>query len=198
MNILPQKFYIQDPVATARTLLGKYVVRTVSGGVLTGRIVETEAYREDDPASHSFRGVTKRSAVMFGPGGIAYVYFIYGMYDCFNVVTGPEGYGGAVLVRALEPGDGIRRMWKNRFPDRPFDDRKINELCSGPGKLCRALNIKTGEENGKSFLTSDLQIMEKNNEEQFSIVSATRIGINRSAEKQWRFYIRNSRFISRP
>jgi hypothetical protein len=114
---LPASFYARDAVTVARELLGTVLVRALADGtVLAGTIVETEAYREDDPASHSHRGPTARAEVMFGPPGRAYVYFIYGMYDCFNVVCEPVGAGAAVLVRAIHPTAGLRAMWERRYP----------------------------------------------------------------------------------
>jgi DNA-3-methyladenine glycosylase len=114
------------------------------GTRISGRIVETEAYLPGDPASHGFRGLTRRNASMFLPGGCAYVYTIYGIHRCFNVVTGDEGVPAAVLIRALEPVDGIAAMWRNRFaedfPER-CPERSVQTLCSGPGRLCSALGI---------------------------------------------------------
>src|SRR5215472_7349214 len=112
--ILPPEFYAQDTITVARKLLGCYLVHLEEERTTVGRIVETEAYLADDPASHSFKGKTKRSSVMFGPAGYAYVYFIYGMHVCLNVVTGEEGKGEAVLFRALEPIEGVAIMQDRR------------------------------------------------------------------------------------
>ncbi|MFW5737345.1 MAG: DNA-3-methyladenine glycosylase [Spirochaetota bacterium] len=121
LHPLPASFYERDAVTVARELLGATLVHELPDGtVLAGAIVETEAYREDDPASHSHRGPTPRARVMFGPPGRAYVYFIYGMYDCFNVVCEPEGSGAAVLIRAVHPVLGWREMWERRFPGTPM------------------------------------------------------------------------------
>ena len=167
---LTAAFYARGAVTVARELLGAALVHALPDGtVLAGTIVETEAYREDDPASHSHRGPTPRAAVMFGPPGRAYVYFIYGMYDCFNVVCEPEGSGAAVLVRAVHPEVGWREMWERRFAGKPMPawfagaggsapgrpapasarlPRAVRNLTSGPGKLCRAMAITRGEHNG--------------------------------------------------
>jgi len=132
-------FYARDAVTVARELLGALLVHALPDGeLLAATIVETEAYREDDPASHSSRGRTPRTAVMFGEPGRAYVYFIYGMYDCFNVVCEPEHAGAAVLVRAVRPERGLRAMWENRFPGKPFpsrtDEEDRDQACDAAGK----------------------------------------------------------------
>lgn len=167
LHPLPPAFYARNAVTVARELLGATLVHALADGtLLAGTIVETEAYREDDPASHSHRGPTPRAQVMFGPPGRAYVYFIYGMYDCFNVVCEPAGSGAAVLIRAVHPQVGWREMWERRFPGKPMPGwpaaetaapgrpaparlpRPVRNLTSGPGKLCRALAITRGEHNG--------------------------------------------------
>lgn len=134
---LPQSFYARSTLKVAPELLGKILCVRTSGGFVSGRIVETEAYRADDPASHSSRGKTARAAIMFGPAGVAYVYFIYGMYEMLNFVTEKEGEAGAVLIRAIEPMEGETLMRKRRH-----NPRSRHDLSSGPGKLCRALGIE--------------------------------------------------------
>src|SRR6478752_6935252 len=129
--MLTPDFYARNPVAVAQDLVGATLL--VDG--VGGPIVETEAYAHDDPASHSFRGRTPRNAAMFGPPGRAYVYLVYGMHWCFNVVSAPEGAGQAVLVRALEPLEGLELMRRRRSRT---DER---ELCRGPGRLTQALGI---------------------------------------------------------
>jgi DNA-3-methyladenine glycosylase len=194
--ILPQAFYGQDTVVVARALLGCYLVHLEGEQATAGRIVETEAYLTGDPASHSFRGKTKRAAVMFGPPGYAYVYLIYGLHTCLNVVTGPEGQGEAVLFRALEPVKGIVTMESRRRTSRP------TLLCSGPARLTQAFAI-TLALNGCSLFQGDYQIWSADSFpgippiEANAIVQTTRIGISKAADLPLRFYIKNSPFVSR-
>ena len=197
MNVLSSAFYQQDTVAVAEQLIGKMLVREIEGRILSGRIIETEAYREDDPASHSYRGLTERTRPMFEAGGIAYVYFIYGMYDCFNVVTEPAGTGCAVLIRALEPIEGVEGMWRSRFTGRPFDRRRIRELANGPGKICRALRI-TREDNGVSLTDGPIRILEDGNYNPRPVASSVRIGIKKGLERPWRFFEKGNPSVSSP
>lgn len=158
MEALPRSFYERDSVTVARELIGTFLVSGLETGNATaiGRIVETEAYRQDDPASHSYRGRTPRAAIMYGPPGVAYVYFIYGMYHCLNAVTEPEGFGGAVLIRALEPLKGAETMWQRRFPHREYTGTaaELQAIASGPGKLTVAMGIRRESHNGLSLLGS--------------------------------------------
>ncbi|MBI4412175.1 MAG: DNA-3-methyladenine glycosylase [Deltaproteobacteria bacterium] len=174
----------------ASRLLGHYLVHETAEGTTVGRIVETEAYLSDDPACHASRGMTKRNRVMFGPPGHAYVYFVYGMYYCFNVVTGPSGVGEAVLIRALEPVKGVDLM----FERRPKADRPEN-LCNGPAKLVLAMGISK-EHNGISLCERPLWL-EKNSFQKKEIVTTTRIGITEGAHLPYRFYLKNNPFVSR-
>ena len=161
-----------------------------------GRIVETEAYLSNDPASHGFIGKTKRNSVLFGPVGHAYVYFIYGMHYCFNVVTGQVGSGEAVLIRALEPLQGIPLMQQRRKVE------KLSLLCSGPARLVQALAI-TPAFNGLSLLDGPLQLWSAESLSSFpivqgtDIVETTRIGIAKAKELPLRFYIKGNSHISR-
>lgn len=188
-EILPRAFYCRDTVAVARDLLGAILVHETAAGVTAGRIVETEAYLQGDPACHASRGMTRRNRVMFGPPGHAYVYFIYGMYYCFNVVSAPEGVGEAVLIRALEPIEGILHMLRRRKRE------KLTELCNGPAKLVQAMGI-TRSHNGVDLTGKPLYIgMGKKTTE--TVVTTTRIGIRAGADLPLRFYLKNNKFISK-
>ena len=141
MKPVSRKFFQQSTLDLAKTLIGKILVNETEAGIIAGRIIETEAYLKDDPASHSFNGLTKRNSPMFNHSGTAYIYFTYGMYNCFNVVSNKKGVGEAVLIRALQPLKGINLMKKNRNKD------KLNDLCSGPAKLVIALGITKNMNN---------------------------------------------------
>jgi DNA-3-methyladenine glycosylase len=186
--ILPRGFYERDTLAVARDLLGKVLVH----GLAAGRIVETEAYPGgDDLASHSARGLTERTRVIFGPPGHAYVYFIYGMYECFNVVVQPEGKAGCVLVRALEPVAGIAQMRRRRPAA-----RRIEDLANGPGKLTVALGI-TRKDYGADLTRGRLVVREPAAAEDFAIARGPRIGITACSERLLRFVIQGNRFVSK-
>lgn len=191
-----QGFFLQDTVEVARSLIGAYLVHSTGNDELVGRIVETEAYRENDPASHSYRGPTRRTLPMFSAGGIAYVYFIYGMYDCFNVVTEPKGTGCAVLVRAIEPIKNLEIMWNNRFPGTPFDPAMVPSIADGPGKLCRALGI-TRKHNGTSLVHGPVRILSRLGVRPSEVSVSRRIGVKKGAELPWRFFDATSESVSR-
>jgi len=180
-----------DVVEVASQLLGCFLAREIDGQSVVGRIVETEAYHQSDAASHSYRGRTPRTEVMFGPPGRAYVYFTYGMHYCMNVVTGPVGEGSAVLIRALEPLEGIDVMRAKRAGCRD------HELTNGPAKLCYAFEINKSL-NGHDLSQKPLQLLPGKAVVQKNIVTTTRIGISESKEKPWRFYIRDNPFVSKP
>ncbi len=194
--ILSKAFYEQDTVGVARQLLGCYLVHREGERTTLGRIVETEAYLEKDPAAHSYRGKTRRNSVMFGPVGHAYVYLIYGLHTCINAVSGREGAGEAVLIRALEPLDGIVWMQQRRGVE------TVPLLCNGPGKLTEALGISLVC-NGTPLFEGPVQIWGKGSLPQHAmaemppIVQTTRIGITKAAERPLRFYLEGSRFVSR-
>ena len=194
--ILPQSFYAQETVNVAKHLLGCYLVHLEGEATTLGRIVETEAYLVNDPASHAFIGQTPRNSVMFGPVGHAYVYLIYGMHSCVNAVTGQAGTGQAVLIRALEPIQGITVMQQRRR------SQKLSLLCNGPGKLAEALAI-TRAFNGVPLFEGPLQIWSSASlstasvEGDAEIVQTTRIGIGKAKELLLRFYLKGNRYISR-
>jgi len=189
---IPREFYERHVVDVSRDLLGKLLVRVYKQKVLVGKIVETEAYRgKDDPASHAYRGKTPRNSIMFGKPGVAYIYIIYGMYHCLNVIAEPEGNAAGVLIRAIEPLEGIDLMKELRGTE------KTKNLTNGPGKLTKALAID------KSFNGMDLTqknilfIAYPSQKEVFEIVETKRIGIKVGLDKRWRFYIRNNPFVSK-
>ncbi|HOL18183.1 MAG TPA: DNA-3-methyladenine glycosylase [Bacillota bacterium] len=188
---LPFSFYLQDTVSLARALLGQVLCRRTAEGLTAGIIVETEAYlSQDDPACHASRGMTRRNAPMFGPPGRAYVYFIYGNHYCFNVTSGAEGVGEAVLVRALQPLEGVELMLRRRG-----EAVNLVDLANGPGKLCRALSIDTAL-NGHDLRKDPLWIA-AGRLAHFEVVSAPRIGITQATEKLLRFYIKDNNYVSR-
>lgn len=180
---LPRAFYDRDTTTVARELLGKWLVHTHDGETRVGRIVETEAYLgPHDLAAHSARGLTRRTQVMFGPPGHAYVYMIYGMYFCTNVVTEGEGHASAVLLRALEPVQGLR------------------DRTQGPGLLSRAMGIDK-RLNGHDLLSDDFHIMQPDVDPPHKIVKRPRIGVHYAghwARRLLRFYIRGNPFVSKP
>jgi DNA-3-methyladenine glycosylase len=193
--ILSQTFYAQETVSVAKQLLGCYLVHLEGEETTLGRIVETEAYLANDPASHSFIGKTPRNSVMFGPVGHAYVYFIYGMHYCVNAVTEQAGSGEAVLIRALEPLQGIAVMQQRRRTQKP------QLLCNGPARLTEALAI-TRAFNGLPLFEGPLQIWSADSLAsapvigEDDIVQTTRIGIGKAQELLLRFYLKGNRFIS--
>ncbi|MCC6484354.1 MAG: DNA-3-methyladenine glycosylase [Armatimonadetes bacterium] len=181
---LPERFWQQDTLAVARALPGKLLVSDIGNWRTAGRIVEVEAYVQDDAASHSYRGQTPRNAPMFGPPGRVYVYYIYGNHWCLNFVSAPEGVGEAVLIRAIEPLQGLETMAERRRR------QGKHELLSGPGKLCQAMGI-TGALNSHPLDVGPLQLLD-DGWDPGPLVETTRVGITSSADKPWRFYPRRS------
>jgi DNA-3-methyladenine glycosylase len=178
-------FFARSVHKVAPDLIG--VTLLVDG--IGGRIVEAEAYDHEDPASHGYRGRTERNAVMFGPPGHAYVYRSYGIHWCLNLVCEEEGVANAVLIRALEPTDGLAEMRKRRGVDDP------RLLCSGPGKLCQALGV-TREHDGLPLDRPPFELRPR--EAETEVVAGPRIGITQAAELPWRYAEAGSRFLSRP
>jgi len=191
---ITRAFYEQPTIKVARQLLGKYLVRAHAQGKTVGRIVETEAYVGGrDLACHASRGRTERTETMFGPAGHAYVYLIYGMYYCLNIVTEALDHPSAVLLRALEPVEGIDLMKQRR----QTEDR--HNLASGPGKLCQAFEIDK-KLNGTDFLGNALYVEDRGD---FApkILATPRIGVDYAGkwkDKPWRFLIRGNEFVSKP
>ena len=186
---LSRNFYSRDTEKVAKELLGKILVHKTDGGVLKGKIVETEAYfGKRDPASHAYRKKTKRNFLMFEAPGKVYVYFCYGNYWLFNIVAKENENPGAVLVRALEPIEGIEIMKKNRGVD------DVHNLTNGPGKLTEAFGIAK-EQNGLDLTESNIFLQDSN--EEIEIVKAKRIGISKGKSKLLRFYIKDNGFVSK-
>lgn len=193
---LARSFYDRDPRRVARDLLGKLLVRHEGRRLLAGRIVEVEAYLGDDPAAHSFAGRTARNAVLWGPPGISYVYFIYGNHFCFNVSCLPDGVAGGVLFRALEPIIGMDLMASGRGGVLE-DFHDLRALTSGPGRLAEAFGITRLRDNEKDLTSpkSDLWIAD-DGERRPPIQVTPRIGITKAAERPLRYIVRGNQFVS--
>jgi DNA-3-methyladenine glycosylase len=196
-TLVPRALFLDPPDMVARKLLGKLLVR--GGEPLVGRIVEVEAYfGESDPAAHSFAGKTARNAVLFGPPGHAYVYFVYGIHFCLNVSCEPEGVAGCVLLRALEPLCGLEAMAIARGLAAPIRASKaLSSLTSGPGRLCQAFGVTRARDNGVDLTApeSDLQILDDG----FiagEVLVTPRIGISKDAERAARFLLAGNPFVS--
>lgn len=185
--MLDPDFFAQDVVTVARGLIGASIL--VDG--VGGRIVETEAYHQGDPASHSFNGPTARNAAMFGPAARAYVYRSYGMHWCLNLVCEGVGEGSAVLLRAIEPTDGIETMQARRG----VVERRL--LCAGPGRLTQALGV-TKALDGLPLDAAPFAIRAAPQGDAPELIAGPRIGISRAADVPWRFGLAGSRFLSRP
>lgn len=187
---LSRDFYERPTLDVARDLLGKIFVRRLNSTQLTGRIVEVEAYiGEDDPACHARFGPTDRNRVMYGRGGVTYVYFIYGMYSMLNIVTEPEGSAAAVLIRGIEPIEGLETMMQLRGCD------TVKTLTNGPGKICMSFSLDTSH-SGIDITNGDMFVTECDSE-QPEIATSSRIGIKDGTDRKWRFYIKGNRFVSR-
>ncbi|HMR64666.1 MAG TPA: DNA-3-methyladenine glycosylase [Anaerolineae bacterium] len=200
MSILPQSFFSRPTLTVARDLLGQRLVRDLDGQRLSGIIVETEAYiGPDDTASHASRGRTARTAVMFGPAGQSYVYFVYGMHYMLNVVTEMVDFPAAVLIRALEPVEGMTAMEARRRSGRRV--LKPEQLTNGPAKLCQALGIDRGLNNislttGKELWIEPVALLPPE-----LIRTGPRVGIDYANHADrlvpWRFWLKHNRFVSR-
>ena len=192
---LPRTFYRRDTLTVAPSLLGKFLVRRLGDETLAGRIVEVEAYVGfHDTASHASRGKTPRNAVMFGTPGLAYVYFIYGMYHCLNVVTEGEGYPAAILIRALEPVMGIETMRALRGGVRE------RQIANGPGKLCQALAIDRRFNGQDLTREDDLYIAAGEQVAPDRICTSPRVGVRgdeKALQAPWRFFLCDSNYLSK-
>jgi len=193
VRVLPHSFYARPTLKVAEDLLGKVLVHRMRQGTTSGVIVETEAYiGEDDPACHASFGRTERSDPLFGPPGFAYVYLNYGVHYLMNAVTEADGYPGAVLIRALQPLDGIGLMKKRRAPDgRTIDE---HNLCRGPGNLTKALGITI--EHNRLDLTSSTLTIEDRGISVGEIATGPRIGIRVAVERPWRYWVEGHRSVS--
>lgn len=186
-------FFERDAVTAARELIGHYLVRVSPEGITKARIVETESYMgEIDDAAHSYKGKTERVRALYGQKGRAYIYLIYGMYNCLNISAGPEGVPQCILIRALEPTDGIELMQVRRKTE------KLKNLCSGPGKLCMAFDITRNLYN-EDMIDGDVLYIEKG--ETLPSHASKRIGIDYAEncrDKLWRFAAVDNKYISKP
>ncbi len=198
LSALPRAFYARDPRRVARELLGKVLVRRQNeGAILTGRIVEVEAYLgEKDPAAHAAAGKTLRNAVLFGAPGHAYVYFIYGNHYCLNVSCEPEGHAGGILFRAVEPLTGIEEMEQSRgIKLRGPKDLRL--LTSGPGRLCEAFGITRSRDNGCDLTCEENSLwIGDDSYRARGIMTTARIGIVKAADRPLRYILRGNRFVS--
>ncbi len=195
-NIIAADFFNQSTLKIAKELLGCYLAHYHPDGITIGKIVETEAYLSNDPACHAARGKTQRNEAMFGPPGHAYIYFIYGMYFCFNVVTGPIETGEAVLIRALEPVQGMELMQQRRQNKKLAKPIQLHQLCNGPAKLVIAMGIEKYQ-NKSCLQTSPLQLLQKDLSTPKKIITTTRIGIEQGKALPYRFYLKDNSFISK-
>lgn len=182
---LTHSFFKRSVHEVAPDLIGAVLL---VGGV-GGRLVEVEAYHHTDPAAHSYIGPTERNAVMFGPPGYAYVYRSYGIHWCLNFVCEPAGSASAVLIRAIEPTEGLALMRRRRG----VADERL--LCSGPGRVCEALGV-TRAHNGLALTTPPFALFARRGDEE--VIAGPRIGITKAAEKPWRYGLKGSRFLSKP
>lgn len=201
MKKLDREFYNRDSIIVAKELLGKTLVHEIDGQKISAKIVEVEAYMGiEDKAAHSYGGRrTPRVEVMYGGPGFSYVFIIYGMYYCFNIVTREEGNPQAVLIRAVEPIEGFDLMAQSRFkkPYNQLSKSQINGLTNGPGKLCNALLIDK-KLNGEDLCGNNLYV-EEGQGEKFTIISSKRVGIDYAEEAKdylWRFYIKDNKYVS--
>ena len=192
-RILPRPFFHHSAPAVAQDLLGRLLLHRDKQGLCGGIIVETEAYDQTDPASHSCRGLTERNQMMFGHGGVAYVYRSYGVHWCFNVSVGREGFGAAALIRAVEPLTGLAQMTRRRVQS--LKNCRPQDIARGPGRLCQAMGIDQTH-NGADLLEGPLFLASPAGFRRPASVATPRIGISRAMDIPWRFCVVNSEFVS--
>jgi DNA-3-methyladenine glycosylase len=197
LEILPRKFYTREVKVVAKDLLGKILVKKDGNSILAGKIVEVEAYDgKIDRAAHTFIGKTKRNQIMFNEGGYFYVYFTYGTHYCCNVVTGKKDHGTAVLIRAIEPVKGVKKMIENRYGRDLLNEKERFNLTSGPGKVCRAMGINKSH-YGADLTDGTIFILDSQKVQNNMIVVTKRVGIKKSIELPWRFYIKDNPYVSK-
>lgn len=184
----------QDTLSLAQALIGCELLCETENGVAAGIIVETEAYLKDDPACHAYNKKTARNAPMFEAAGHIYIYHIYGMYQCFNIVSGKQDEGEAVLIRALEPTQGLELMMQRRATKK--QNLATKDLCSGPSKLVQALGINIEVHNNKPINACEISLLART-KATVEIVQTTRIGIVKGKELPYRFYLKGSEYISK-
>lgn len=203
MEKINREFYNRNTLEVAKDLLGKYLIHYLGGEKLVGKIVEVEAYIGSiDKACHAYNNLmTKRTRVLYGLPGTAYVYLIYGMYHCFNVVTEDEGRPAAVLVRAIEPVEGVSKMMELRYKKEAKQgwQQRLKNLSNGPGKLSMAMGINKNN-NEMDLCGNKLFLANKSGGDNFSIISTQRINIDYAEEAvhfPWRYYIKDNPFVSK-
>jgi DNA-3-methyladenine glycosylase len=196
---LKKDFYIRDNITVAKELLGKIFVyyNNEENKKWSGKIVEVEAYDgRIDEAAHTYKGKTERNKIMFEEGGLLYVYFTYGIHYCANVVSGNKDEGTAVLLRAMEPVSGIECLAERRFNKSVINEKEKINLLNGPAKICKAFNIDKNQ-NGTDLTKNKIYILDSEKIPKNKIIQTTRIGIKKSIELPWRFYLKNSVYVSK-
>jgi DNA-3-methyladenine glycosylase len=187
-EVLPAVFYDRDPRQVAVDLLGCVLVHKMPEGIVSGVVVETEAYRPEDPACHAYNGLTMRNRTIFGRAGLAYIYMSYGVHNLLNAVCEGEGVGSAVLIRALRPVEGLEIMRERR--------KRSTHLCDGPGRLTQALGVKLSQDGSK--LTDEPLYISWGPPPEGEIIATTRIGISRGTELPWRYLVEHEKSVSVP
>lgn len=189
-KIIPRSYYARDTVEVAHDLIGALLVREWKGNMLVGMIVETEAYRSDEPSCHAYRGCTARTKALFGDPGHAYIYFTYGNHYCLNIVAHDAKHAGGVLIRALQPLQGIEVMQQTR------NISSIHSLTNGPGKLAQALHITKTLYGHDVTKKSELYVCQGPTQEK-DVIATKRIGISQAQDLEWRFCLKGSPYLSR-